>query len=387
MTEIAWDHLYRLCRQWQQAQERSAAAQRLDAREGDLARDYAALLAFVEGNRAVDAATETAALAIAVCWFSAGHDGGSASAEPPFPALQTAWHALSPIIAAQRQVFTPEQAFDLVLAWGCGWRGSLPSATGPQQRWLSAILALRTLVERSVHHTLKQVAQWVWGNNDVAHLLNVMTVAEVKALQRSYAQKITLELIHGRCQCGKKPQKAVLGQEDHCGRREHDLSWWDNDACSLAAFVAQAVRGSAQPTLQAGMFVTSMLYPLLHEDIGLCVDAVEFKVCQGCGALYEGSRCSNPACTHPPFTPSQTRCIARKNRLLLPYEWGGRYQMLSRWSCRNPVCLLNGEEGNNLFAHHIEQCPLCGGKRSQRPTNIWVYWSADDKRIRAGSDE
>lgn len=386
MTEIAWDQLYQLCQQWQQTQESAAGGQRHEQGEGDLAKEYTALLAFVARAEAPPALTETPVLATALCWFMVGN-GSRGANEIPVAALQAAWQALRPIIQAASPLHTSEQAFDLVVAWGCGWRGSLAGDSDQPQRRLAAILALRTLVERSVHHTLKQVAQWVLGHDNLAQLLNVTTAAEVKALQRSYAQKITLELMHGRCHCGKQPQKGAVNQEDHCGRREHALGYWDSNTCSLAAFVAQAVRGSAQPTLQAGMFATSMLYPLLHEDLGLCVDTVEFKVCQGCGTSYEGSRCRNPACTHPAFTSGQTRCIARKNRLLIPYEWGGRYQMMTRWRCRNPACGSDGEEGNHLFAHHLTTCPLCGGKRSQRPTSIWVYWGADDKRTRAESDE
>ncbi len=272
-----------------------------------------------------------------------------------------------------------ETCLDLAIAYGCGWgRKVVASSENWKGRWHRAILALRILVEGSLHQTFKFILPLL------PYKFSLFS-GPMKEWGRLYSNVITLELLHDRCRCGKHKQGCKKkGDGRACGREccrdEHRLSGWQPEVCSLQAFVAQAIRGNASSQLKTGALVTSMLYPLLNEDSGVTIDSAEFKVCGNCSdtaviktisqhqepkgqgiVMYEGNTC--PECD----TPANRRTTyhkARKNWILIPYALGGAYEMINRWRC--PRC-------KNLFPITLAACPLCASLTPQRETTVWVY--------------
>jgi len=272
-----------------------------------------------------------------------------------------------------------DACLDLVIAYGCGWRRKVvPESQDWNGRWPRAILALRVMLEGSLHQTFKLITPLLPPHY-------ALFSGSLKTGGRLYSNLITLELLHNRCRCGKHKQGCKqVGDTYACGqtccRDEHQLVSWDPAVCSLQAFVAHSIRGNASNQLKTGALITSMLYPLLNEDNGFTIDSVEFKVCGHCSepavlqaigqhkepksqgsTLYEGNSC--PECDTP-ANRQTTYHKARKNWILIPYEFGGAYEMLDRWRC--PRC-------RNLFPVTLETCPLCTSATPQRKTTIWVY--------------
>ncbi len=268
---------------------------------------------------------------------------------------------------------------DMVIAYGCGWkREVVVNSENWEGRWYRAILALRMMVEGSLHQTFKLL---------IPMLPNQFSLfsGPMKEWGRRYSNVIALELLHDRCRCGKHKQGCKVKGDSHacgreCCREEHRLSGWQPEVCSLQAFVAQGIRGNASSQLKTGALVTSMLYPLLNEDSGVTIDSAEFKVCGSCNdtavlktiahhkepkgqgiVMYEGNTC--PKCDTP-ASRQTTYHKARKNWILIPYDLGGAYEMIERWRC--PQC-------RNLFPITLEACPLCASPTPQRNTTIWIY--------------
>ncbi len=272
-----------------------------------------------------------------------------------------------------------EAYLDLVIAYGCGWgREVVANSQNWEGRWYRAILALRILVEGSLHQTFKLLIPLL---PDQISLFS----GPMREWGRRYSNVIALELLHDRCRCGKHKQGCKKkGDSYACGREccrdEHRLTDWQPEVCSLQAFVAQGIRGNASSQLKTGALTTSMLYPLLNEDSGVTIDSVEFKICGSCSdtrvlktiaqhkepkgqgiVMYEGNTC--PECDIP-ANRQKTYHKARKNWILIPYELGGVYEMINRWRC--PLC-------RNLFPITLAACPLCASSTPQRTTTIWVY--------------
>lgn len=310
-------------------------------------------------------------LALLLAAFFLAPSGDSASWQPLVNQLLT----LSP----HNNELTDEACLDLVIAYGCGWRREVvPGSQDGNGRWQSAILALRVLVEGSLHQTFKLIKSLLPPQY-------ALFSGSLKTGGRLYSNLITLELLNNRCRCGKHKQGCKqVGDAYACGqtccRDEHQLASWDPTVCSLQAFVAHSIRGNASSQLKTGALITSMLYPLLNEDSGFTIDSVEFKVCGFCSdtavlqtiaqhkepksqgsTLYEGNSC--PGCDTP-ANRQTTYHKARKNWILIPYEYGGAYEMLDRWRC--PRC-------RNLFPVTLAACPLCSSATPQRKTTIWVY--------------
>lgn len=268
---------------------------------------------------------------------------------------------------------------DLAIAFGCGWRpeGAIVSEI-KAGRWHRAIVALRIMVEGSLHQTFKLITPLLPQQYSIFS-------GSMKEWGRFYSNIITLELANNRCRCGKHKQSCkskgdayACGQS--CCREEHQISSWSPAVCSLQAFIAHSIRGNAGSQLKTGALITSMLYPLLNEDSGFTIDSVEFKVCGCCSnptvlealaqhkepqshgsVMYEGNSC--PECDTP-ASRHTTYHKARKNWILIPYEFGGAYEMHDRWRC--PRC-------RNLFPVTLATCPLCSAATPQRKTTIWVY--------------
>jgi hypothetical protein len=78
--------------------------------------------------------------------------------------------------------------------------------------------------------------------------------------------------------------------------------------------------------------------------------------------LHDISRC--PDCGTPPDR-ARTCHAARKNWLIVPTEWGGRYEAVRRRRC--PGC-------GNLFPAGHERCPLClcPAPAGRRLTSVWL---------------
>lgn len=272
-----------------------------------------------------------------------------------------------------------EAYLDLVIAYGCGWgREIVTNSENWKERWYQAILALRILVEGSLHQTFKLLIPLL---PDQISLFS----GPMREWGRRYSNVIALELLHDRCRCGKHKQGCKKKGDSYacareCCRDEHRLTDWQPEVCSLQAFVAQGIRGNASSQLKTGALTTSMLYPLLNEDSGVTIDSVEFKICSSCSdtrvlktiaehkeptgqgiVMYEGNTC--PECDIP-ANRQKTYHKARKNWILIPYELGGAYEMINRWRC--PLC-------RNLFPITLAACPLCASPTPQRRTTIWVY--------------
>jgi hypothetical protein len=259
---------------------------------------------------------------------------------------------------------TDVEVVDLGVAWGCGWGRVVSPGHAWHARWDAAMLSLCCLTERSVARTLRWLGDNVSG---VGPTLHAAGSNEYRYRLVTYAHQIAMELSLG-------------APADRPAR--HALVSWRPDACRLSAFVATAVRGSAPLPLRGGAFAASMLAALLRQDHLVRVDAAEFNVCHVCNAelivraplrrgidlssvrrgLHDISRC--PDCGTPP-DPARTFRVARKNWLIVPTDWGGRYEAVHRQRC--PGC-------GNLFPAGHERCPLCLRPASpgRRLTSLWL---------------
>jgi hypothetical protein len=254
---------------------------------------------------------------------------------------------------------------ELAIAWGCGWNRVVAPEHEWHGRWVGAVLALSSLAEGSINQSMRWLCRNVQG---FTATLRRFGDAEVRERIRSDADEIAVELATGACRCG---------------RPEHQLATWSPGVCRLPAFVATAVRGSAEASLRAGAFATSMLAPLVAEDHLVRVELVEFKVCHVCfrdqiraavrerrpielsavaQGLSDGGRC--PICGTA-YDHARTYRAGRKNWLIVPADSGGQYQAVRRYRCRD--C-------GNLFATGRDRCPICDCevRHPDRFANLWA---------------
>ncbi len=297
----------------------------------------------------------------AVCALALVALGPAAAGDPPAEMARALWQQGDALDAAA----DPIRWLHLVIAWGCGWqRHPEPPEAGWSGRWPVALVAFTRLVERSIQRAREQVRLLLERDSFV---LNGYTAAA----QRSDAHLIGLQMVHG-----------------HCPEPYHLARWQAGGPLSLQGFVAQAVRGSATDALRGGAFRSSLLYPLLHESLGLMIGAVEFHIChaEACHAadirqareagqhltgqdvqqwqgrgVYRGAVC--PTCGTP-YDRQQSYALARRHWLVLPDQWGGSYTALERWRCTR--C-------GNLYPLRWGACPLCQHRGGHRRNQLWVY--------------
>jgi hypothetical protein len=273
-------------------------------------------------------------------------------------------------------VETRADVVDLGIAWGCGWHRVVVPDHDWHGRWLAALLTLTSLVAGSANRTLR----WLESNvSGVREAVLDLGPAEREELLVSHANHLALELSLGACACGHGVPGAV--PDSSCGRADHRLATWEPEVCRLPAFVATAVRGTAQLPPRSGALAVSMLANLLRDDQLVRVETAEFQVCHECNpdliaravlsggiglstvskGLHDLSRC--PDCATPTHR-GRTYHVARKNWLVVPADWGGQYQPTRRHRCGG--C-------GNLFGAGGDRCPLCGRPVSpgRRLTSVW----------------
>jgi hypothetical protein len=268
----------------------------------------------------------------------------------------------------------------VAIAWGAGWgRQRVWPGHDWHGRWAGSVLVLAWMVRGSVGRTV----DWLAGRVlDFRAAVGGRDGRERAELLDGWADLIALELATGCCRCGHggPAARAPVGG---CGRPEHRLDTWRPDACRLHAFVATAVRGAASLHVRSGQFAVSMLAGILEAERRLLVGTAEHQLCHVChrepiaraagerqrvrlseleADPYEVGSC--PGCGGPPH-PVRTYRVGRKNWMLVPEWWGGRYQTVHRLRC--------GSCGS-LFAAERDRCPVCDRQASRRarPTLVWV---------------
>jgi hypothetical protein len=288
-----------------------------------------------------------------------------------------------------------ESAVDVLdagIAWGAGWGRPLWPEHEWHARWTAAVLALASLVRGSINRTVAWLGDTV---TDLEDALRCGGERERYERLEGFTDAIALELATGRCQCG---HGGAVGRSPGavCERPEHRLQSWRPERCRLQAFIATAVRGSADLPVRSGAFGVSMLGALMETEHLLRVGVAEFNVCPDCNGpaietavrgrtwirlsdldhgLYDVAHC--PTCGEPGH--DLTYRAARKNWMLVPADWGGTYHVVHRHRCLD--C-------GNLFANGRDRCPLCGWRvRSRdRLTTVWVRLAARDRLRRGGGD-
>lgn len=369
MDEVDWDRLREALDEWKRGQfpydTPSFEQWVIEAHE-----HFTDLVEHVESAASIAPSPPQRDMVTAIAVLAFGPQGvGDAPAEH--------WRALLDVVGQSCPSRAPdvEAVIEVVIAWGCGW-GRAPSQAGNKwdQRWIGAVLVLIRMVEAA--------SRWA-----VLRLLMRQTSSETI---RSWAELIAVELMKDRCQCGQHVKACKEKKQHLCCRPEHKLSSWDPGVARLRAFLAQAVRGSAKSSLQAGAFSVSMLYPVLQQDYGLRVATAEFKICHNCHAdliadavrngrepeigkleegLYEGHIC--PKCGQPARAPANGLPLAyhraRTNWLIIPYDNEGPYMPVQRKRC--PRC-------ENLYEPGLAACPyapaLHEARHALRLSIIWV---------------
>jgi hypothetical protein len=283
---------------------------------------------------------------------------------------------------------TNADVVDLGIAWGCGWGRVVQPDRDWQDRWPAAVLSLSALVGGSINRTIR----WLGGNVDgFQGALQARDPGERAALFAGHAVELAMELALGACSCGHDGRLT-----NSCRSPQHRLDSWRPDECRLPAFLATAVRGSARFPPRAGAFAVSMLANLLQDDHLIRIDVAEFQVCHVCNpdvirlaarrggvdiasidrGLHNVQRC--PSCDTR-VDPRRTYYALRKRWLLVPAEWGGRYQLAHRHRCT--TC-------GNLFERTRERCPLCRQPVSPRHRliHVWAYLPPSSSADRAASE-
>jgi len=243
-------------------------------------------------------------------------------------------------------------------------------------RWVAALLALSVQVGRCINRTVGWLSREV---SSVGGRLRELGRVELEERFDSHARHLAMELSFGACRCGHGRR---VGSGGVCGRPDHQLASWRPEDCHLHAFVAAAVRGCPGWPPRVGAFAVSMLAEPLREEQVVRVDIAEFHVCHVCnadllrtvasvGGLDLGSVTSGlhdlnwcPQCGTLADSV-HTYQVARKNWLIVPAEWGGQYEAVSRHRCG--CC-------GNLFAASDDRCPLCrqAVPPRHRLTSVWV---------------
>jgi len=259
---------------------------------------------------------------------------------------------------------TPEPGtlnpFDLMLAFGCGWRRAAAANSREWEgRWEVAYLSLINQVTASLVATnrllVEQFPQFALHKDDLLALPGDFTVSLLAA-----------------CDCGHH----LRGCGNTCGRKccfpPHDLASWDPSACHLRPFLDQAVRGTATKQILGAAFAESLTYSVLEREGRILRRRVEFKRCPACRVLYEETRCPTAGCEPPEDAPVPR--VARANWLIRPEHEGGNYREVLRWVCGDcgslsPLCFRLRE------ALPFGACEICGWSPSPpaQPARVTVW--------------
>lgn len=87
---------------------------------------------------------------------------------------------------------------------------------------------------------------------------------------------------------------------------------------------------------------------------------VAYKICSECGTHFEGEKCPND---DVPFNEATTRKILKDLMILFGGDSPAYGQDL-QYRCKKGDC-------RNLFPLSMNNCPVCGASRPQRPTVVW----------------
>jgi hypothetical protein len=250
--------------------------------------------------------------------------------------------------------------FDLMLAFGCGWRRAVKSTGEPWRgRWEVAYAAMINQLRASVIATnrllVDQFPQFALSPDDLLELPGDFTVS-----------------LLGACDCGHHRRGCRQTCRRRCCFPRHSLEAWDPLVCHLRPFVDQAVRGTATNQVLGAAFAESLTYCALEREGRILRRRVEFKRCPRCQGLYEEAACPTPGCDPPEGVPVPR--VARANWLIRPEHEGGTHREIVRWVC--------GSCGN-LYPIRFklqetvvgDPCPICGWRPppSSRPASITVW--------------
>lgn len=250
--------------------------------------------------------------------------------------------------------------FDLMLAFGCGWRRTVARTTGGWEgRWEVSYASLINQVTASLFATnrllVEQFPQFGLTEDDLLELPGDFAVSLLTA-----------------CDCGHH----VRGCGHACGREccfpRHDLARWNPSTCHLRPFIDQAVRGTAVKQILGAAFAESLTYVALEREGRILRRRVEFKRCPGCQALYDEAMCPTPGCELP--TGAQVARVARANWLIRPEHEGGNYREVVRWVCGG-CGNLSPLRFKLREALPARACPICGWSPSPpaQPARITVW--------------
>lgn len=282
---------------------------------------------------------------------------------------------------------------DLAIAYGCGWARRVAHAEDPWEgQWDNAILALQTMVVRSIHRALKdlqevfEVQGFTFGSKPgrdsisyageiVMELTRVIPFSkeELETLLHDMGEAATPSDTGAAWQqtrmfylkdyaslCGDqgiKPDPHLLAalkeQQINLPKYQprHRITRWDPHVSRwLRHFVADAVYGHAlrrseqhqasgklRPRmLQGGAFSSSMLYDILAREQGVVVGTLESRRCPDCGAVYKTDTNKQGGCVTcaTPSDRSRIYYFPRKNWIVIPREHGGDYEQVKRWTCK-----------------------------------------------------
>lgn len=236
---------------------------------------------------------------------------------PPAEVWDTfvAVHGELALVRPGRRALNP---FDLLLAFGCGWRRDVDHERGGWWgRWEVAYAAMIFQVQASLvasnHLLVNRLPQFALDSDDLSELPGDFTVS-----------------LLGACNCGhhRRGCRASCGKE--CCYGPHDIGSWNPLTCHLRPFVDQAVRGTATKQILGGAFAESLIYRDLERQGRILRRRVEFIQCPACLEWFETS-CQTPGCPGPEGVA--VRRESRPNRLILPAQQGGNYVEVVRWEC------------------------------------------------------
>lgn len=251
--------------------------------------------------------------------------------------------------------------FDLMLAFGCGWRRDVELGRGPWWgRWEVAYAAMIFQVEASLVASgrllANQFPQFALTSDDLSELPGDFAVS-----------------LLGSCDCGHQRRDGQPASDKACSYEPHDIGSWDPLKCHLRPFVDQAVRGTATNQIRGGAFAESLIYRDLERQGRILRRRAEFKECPGCGELFDETSCPTPGC--PGAGEVTVKRVARANWLILPAHQGGDYQEVVRWVCGRCSGLYPMRLTREA-AMPAGPCPVCSwtpdeGTQPRRIT-VWV---------------